>query len=87
MATTRHFSIKLVRSGAGQSDTTRRTLAGLNLTRTQRTVFLKDTAPIRGMIYKVIHLVEVGTHAGAPPASARARARHHKAATAKKSKG
>ena len=84
MASARHFAVKLVRSGAGQKATTRATLAGMNLTRTGRTVYLKDTPPIRGMIYKVIHLVEVAAHTGAPPASSRERARQFRAATAKK---
>ena len=34
-----------------------------------KTVFLKDTPAVRGMLYKVVHLVEVTPHDGTPPAS------------------
>ncbi len=72
----RHFAVTLKRSGAGRRPEQRATLVGLGLNKLHKTVYLKDTAPIRGMIYKVIHLVEVESVDGAAPAlSNRARAR------------
>lgn len=71
----KHFEVKLKRSGVGQPATQRRTLEGLGLTRFGRTVFLKDTPAVRGMLYKVVHLVDVAPHTGeVPPTSNRARA-------------
>ncbi len=37
----------------------RATLVGLGLNRIGRTAVLEDTAPVRGMIAKVAHMVEV----------------------------
>lgn len=71
----RHFAVTLKRSGAGRKPDQRATLKGMGLTKMHKTVFLKDTAPIRGMIYKVIHLVAVEARDGAPPQSKRAHAR------------
>jgi large subunit ribosomal protein L30 len=51
--------VKQVRSGIGHSDTMRRTLASLGLRYHQQVVVVPDNASIRGMIYKVRHLVEV----------------------------
>jgi large subunit ribosomal protein L30 len=51
--------VKQVRSGIGQAATMRRTLAALGLRHHQQTVQLRNTAAIRGMLYKVRHLVEV----------------------------
>jgi large subunit ribosomal protein L30 len=76
MAETRHFEVRLARSGAGRSETQRLTLAGLGLSRFGRTVFLKDTPPIRGMLYKVVHLIHLVVRDGEAPAlSSRAKAR------------
>jgi large subunit ribosomal protein L30 len=84
MATaTKHFEVKLVRSGAGHDIKQRKTLAGLGLKRTGRVVFLKDTPAVRGMLYQVVHLVQVTPHAGEPPLSSRGKARAFK----KKAKG
>ncbi len=71
----KYFEVKLKRSGVGQPATQRLTLKGLGLTRFGRTVYLKDTAPVRGMLYKVVHLVDVTPHTGDVPATSnRARA-------------
>lgn len=51
--------VKQVRSGIGHADTMRRTLAALGLRHHQQVVVVPDNASIRGMIYKVRHLVEV----------------------------
>jgi large subunit ribosomal protein L30 len=55
----RMIQVTLVRSGNKRPETQRRTLRGLGLTKMHRTVRLKDTPPIRGMIRKVSHLVKV----------------------------
>jgi large subunit ribosomal protein L30 len=79
MTTERYFAVKLKRSGAGWSDYTRRVLTGLGLSRMGRTVHLKDTPAVRGMLYKVVHLIDVKPHSGDRPAtSARARTRQEK---------
>lgn len=51
--------IKQIRSGIGHAETMRRTLASLGLHHHQQVVTVPDNASIRGMIYKVRHLVEV----------------------------
>jgi large subunit ribosomal protein L30 len=77
MADEKHFKVKLVRSGAGRKKTQRLTLEGLGLTRMNRVRFLKDTPAIRGMLYKVNHLIEVTPQTGEMPLSARGKARLH----------
>jgi len=52
--------VTLVRSGIGRSKKIRQTLRGLGLTKLNKTVELKNTAAIRGMIQKVSFLVRVG---------------------------
>ncbi len=49
--------IKLVKSIAGASDTQLRTIAGLGLRKFGQERLLKDTPAIRGMVFKVKHLV------------------------------
>jgi large subunit ribosomal protein L30 len=53
--------VKLTRTGSfrGCSERQRATLRGLGLTRLGRTVVLRETAPVLGMITKVQHLVKV----------------------------
>ena len=53
------IQVRLVRSGNKRPETQRRTLRGLGLIKMHRTVKLKDTPAIRGMIQKVSHLVKV----------------------------
>ncbi len=53
------IQVKLVRSRYHRLLDQRQTLKGLGLTRMNKTVKLKDTPAIRGMIRKVSHLVEV----------------------------
>lgn len=55
----KHFRVKLKKSGIGRPETQKRTLKGLGLSGFGRTVSLKDTPAVRGMIRKVVHLVEV----------------------------
>ncbi len=53
------IKVKLVKSGLGRNPKIRQTLQGLGLTRLHKTVELKNTAAIRGMIQKVTFLVEI----------------------------
>ena len=53
------IKIKLVRSGIGKNKRIRQTLRGLGLTKLNKTVELKNTPPIRGMINKVLSFVEI----------------------------
>jgi large subunit ribosomal protein L30 len=48
----------LRRSPIGTSPRQRETLRGLGLTRLGRSVILKDSPAVRGMLAKVAHLVE-----------------------------
>jgi len=53
------ITLTLVRSGIGKDKTIRDTLRGLGLTKMHKTVTLKNTAAIRGMIRKVAFMVKV----------------------------
>jgi large subunit ribosomal protein L30 len=52
-------SVRQIRSEIGHPETMRRTLRALGLRHHQQVVRLRNTASIRGMLYKVRHLVEV----------------------------
>jgi large subunit ribosomal protein L30 len=56
----KRIRVKQIRSSIGHPDTMRRTLAALGLRRHQMVVELPNTASVRGMLYKVRHLVDVG---------------------------
>jgi len=51
--------VTLKRSGIGRPRKQRATLQGLGLTKLHKRVVLRDTPEIRGMLAKVIHLVDV----------------------------
>ena len=51
------IKVKLVRSMIGRPEKQRKVLRGMGLTRINKTVELKDTPELRGMIKKVKHLV------------------------------
>ena len=51
--------VKQVGSAARRPDVQRQTLIGLGLNKMHRTVELKDTPEVRGMIKKVAHMVSV----------------------------
>ena len=53
------LKVTLVRSGIGKDKRVRETLKGLGLTRLNKTVTLKNTPAIRGMIEKVSFMVKV----------------------------
>jgi large subunit ribosomal protein L30 len=48
-----------IRSTIGHAETMRRTLRALGLRHHQQTVVIKDDPSVRGMLYKVRHLVTV----------------------------
>ncbi len=53
------IKIRLNKSAIGKPPRQRKVLQGLNLNRVNRTVTVRDTREIRGMIEKVSHLVEI----------------------------
>ena len=56
---TARLSIKQVKSGIGHAATYRRTLEALGLRHHQQTIVVNDTPSIRGMLFKVRHLIQV----------------------------
>ena len=54
------IKVTLVKSAIGREKKIGQTLRGLGLTKLNKTVELKNTAAIRGMINKVSFLVKVG---------------------------
>ncbi|MEJ2102290.1 MAG: 50S ribosomal protein L30 [Desulfobacterales bacterium] len=52
------LKVTLVRSMIGRPESHRRVLRGMGLTRLNKTVELKNTPEIRGMVNKVSHLVK-----------------------------
>ena len=53
------IEIKQIRSGIGTPEKQRLTIKGLGLRRIGHTVLRDDTPEIRGMVWKIKHLVEV----------------------------
>ena len=53
------IAITWKKSAIGYAPDQRRTVAGLGLRRLNQTVIHEDTPSIRGMVNKIIHLVEV----------------------------
>lgn len=53
------IKVTLVKSGIGRTKNIRQTLTGLGLTRLHKTVVLKNTPSIRGMIDKVAFMLKV----------------------------
>ncbi|MFZ5624525.1 MAG: 50S ribosomal protein L30 [Gemmatimonadota bacterium] len=51
--------VRQIRSAIGHPETMRRTLRALGLRHYQQTVRVANTASIRGMLFKVRHLVQV----------------------------
>jgi large subunit ribosomal protein L30 len=51
--------VTLIKSHIGKSESMKGCLLGMGLTKREKTVILKDTPEIRGMINKVSHLVRV----------------------------
>ena len=69
------LKITLVKSFAGASDRQLRTIAGLGLKKFGQERLLKDTAAIRGMLFKVQHLVKSEKVAEEPKPRARIKPR------------
>jgi len=59
MTSERKIMVTLKRSGIGRPERQRATLRGLGLTRLHKTVIVQDTPAVRGMLAKVIHLIEI----------------------------
>lgn len=57
---TETIKVTLVKSGIGKNRKIRQTLRGLGLTKLNKSVELKNTPAIRGMIEKVVFLVKLG---------------------------
>jgi len=55
----KELKVTLKRSCIGHPEKQRRTLVSLKLTKTHKTVRVKDSPEVRGMLNKVSHLVEV----------------------------
>ena len=55
----KRLRIKQVRSGIGHADTYRKTLKALGLRHHQQERLVQDTPSVRGMLFKVRHLVRV----------------------------
>ena len=56
---TNEIKVTLVKSGIGKNKRIRETLKGLGLTKLNKTVNMKNTPAIRGMINKVSFMVKV----------------------------
>lgn len=53
------LTVTLVKSGIGRPEKHRLVLQGLGLNKLNKSVVLKDTPEIRGMISKISHMVKV----------------------------
>ncbi len=58
-AKAKRLVVKQIRSGIGHPETMRRTLKALGLKRHQSVSTLPNNAGVRGMLFKVRHLIEV----------------------------
>ncbi|MEE2961113.1 MAG: 50S ribosomal protein L30 [Myxococcota bacterium] len=59
MSDERYFLVSLKKSGIGRPECQKRTLVALGLSRFGKTVRHRDNTSVRGMIQKVVHLVDV----------------------------
>jgi large subunit ribosomal protein L30 len=59
MVEAKKITVRLVRSMIGRPEKQRLVLRGMGLTKLQKVVQLPDTPQVRGMLYKVKHLVRV----------------------------
>jgi large subunit ribosomal protein L30 len=53
------IKVKWVRSTIGRTDDQKKTIRGLGFKRLHQTLTLPDRPAIRGMVHRVIHLLEV----------------------------
>ncbi|MEZ4704272.1 MAG: 50S ribosomal protein L30 [Bdellovibrionota bacterium] len=64
MGAAKKIHVRLKKSSIRSTKIQKANLLGLGLTKTHKKVVLEDTASTRGMIKKVIHLLEVKPHDG-----------------------
>ena len=69
------LKVKLVKSFSGESGEMLGTIRGLGLKKFGEERLLKDTPAVRGMVFKVKHLVTLETVSGEAPAPARRKPR------------
>lgn len=69
------LKVTLVKSIAGASETQLATVAGLGLKKLGQQKLLQDTPAVRGMVFKVQHLVKAEAVAGDAPKATRRKAR------------
>ncbi|MEO5799993.1 MAG: 50S ribosomal protein L30 [Gemmatimonadales bacterium] len=55
----KRLKVKQIRSESGHAETMRRTLRAIGLRHYQMTVEIDNNATMRGMLYKVRHLIDV----------------------------
>ena len=53
------LTVTLIKSGIGRPEKHRLVLQGLGLNKLNKSVILKDTPEVRGMINKISHMVKV----------------------------
>jgi large subunit ribosomal protein L30 len=69
------LKVTQIRSVIGKPEPQRKVLAGMGLRHRNHTVILPDTPEVRGMIFKVPHLIRVERIPGGSRHNARERAR------------
>lgn len=70
------LKVKLVKSHSGSNERQLRTIAGLGLRKFNQERLLKDTPEIRGMLFKVQHLVSFEVVKEEPAPTVRRKPRH-----------
>ena len=53
------ITVKWIRSAIGRTEDQKKTIQGLGFKRLHQTLILPDRPEIRGMVHRVIHLLEV----------------------------
>ncbi len=86
MASNRHFAVTLKRSPHHWSEPQRKTLAALGLNRFGKVVYVEDTPASRGILWKVVHAIEVTPKDGPAPGGKRKTAKAQKPSAKKAAK-
>lgn len=60
-ATSKEIKIKLIKSGIGFPEKQKKVIQGLGFSKLNQVITRPDTPEIRGMIFKIRHLVEIVT--------------------------
>jgi ribosomal protein L30 len=71
MAANRHFAVTLKRSPHHWQETQRKTLAALGLNRFGKVVYVEDTPASRGILWKVVHAIDLTPVDGPAPGGKR----------------